>query len=229
MSLNVLFQHSDLYRTAVAVSPVTNWKLYDNVYTERLTGLITDTARVRARIAGHVCERPAGQSAPVHGGGDATCTSNSENPDQRPCRREQARSRMMEIPTGPIASARAITRGFTSSLSSRDFSTRPHESDDTTSGVVGPPPVRSGHPTSGYIRASTWEVRMTYEDIVSLLGYAGGSRAGRPHIMTTDRTEVSRHSHPVSIPTLPPHRGVPPSNRRPTHRKCCVPGGHRGG
>lgn len=42
MSLNVLFQHPEIYRTAVAVSPVTNWKLYDNVYTERFNGLITE-------------------------------------------------------------------------------------------------------------------------------------------------------------------------------------------
>ena len=42
MSLNVLFQHPELYRTAVAVSPVTHWRLYDNVYTERFNGLITE-------------------------------------------------------------------------------------------------------------------------------------------------------------------------------------------
>jgi dipeptidyl-peptidase-4 len=42
MSLNALFQHPDIYRTAVAVSPVTHWALYDNVYTERFNGLITD-------------------------------------------------------------------------------------------------------------------------------------------------------------------------------------------
>jgi dipeptidyl-peptidase-4 len=42
MSLNVLFQHPDIYRTAVAVSPVTHWALYDNVYTERFNGLIKD-------------------------------------------------------------------------------------------------------------------------------------------------------------------------------------------
>ena len=42
MALNTLFQHGDLYRTAVAVSPVTHWALYDNVYTERYNGLITD-------------------------------------------------------------------------------------------------------------------------------------------------------------------------------------------
>ncbi|MGH7525679.1 MAG: S9 family peptidase [Gemmatimonadales bacterium] len=40
MGLNVLFQHPDLYRTALAVSPVTHWALYDNVYTERFNGLI---------------------------------------------------------------------------------------------------------------------------------------------------------------------------------------------
>jgi dipeptidyl-peptidase-4 len=40
MSLNVIFQHPDIYRTAVAVSPVTHWALYDNVYTERYNGLI---------------------------------------------------------------------------------------------------------------------------------------------------------------------------------------------
>jgi dipeptidyl-peptidase 4 len=42
MSLNGLFQHSDLFRTAVAVSPVTHWSLYDNVYTERFNGLPAD-------------------------------------------------------------------------------------------------------------------------------------------------------------------------------------------
>jgi dipeptidyl-peptidase-4 len=41
MTLNVLFQHPELYRMGVAVSPVTHWSLYDNVYTERFNGLIT--------------------------------------------------------------------------------------------------------------------------------------------------------------------------------------------
>jgi dipeptidyl-peptidase-4 len=39
MTLNSLFQHPDLFRTGVAVSPVTHWSLYDNVYTERFNGL----------------------------------------------------------------------------------------------------------------------------------------------------------------------------------------------
>ncbi len=72
MSLNVLFQHPDIYRTAVAVSPVTNWKLYDNVYTERFNGLITDNrGGLRPRLSDHVRERAsAGDLLLVHGGGD---------------------------------------------------------------------------------------------------------------------------------------------------------------
>jgi dipeptidyl-peptidase 4 len=42
MSLNLLFQHPEIYRMAVAVSPVTHWSLYDNVYTERFNGLISE-------------------------------------------------------------------------------------------------------------------------------------------------------------------------------------------
>ena len=41
MTLNSLFQHPDLFRTGVVVSPVTHWSLYDNVYTERFNGLPT--------------------------------------------------------------------------------------------------------------------------------------------------------------------------------------------
>jgi dipeptidyl-peptidase-4 len=42
MTLNSLFQHPELFRTGVAVSPVTHWALYDNVYTERFNGLPSD-------------------------------------------------------------------------------------------------------------------------------------------------------------------------------------------
>ena len=42
MSLNTLFRSSDVYRTAVAVAPVTHWQYYDNIYTERYNGLPKD-------------------------------------------------------------------------------------------------------------------------------------------------------------------------------------------
>jgi dipeptidyl-peptidase 4 len=71
MALNTLFQHPDLYRTGVAVSPVTHWALYDNVYTERFNGLITDNR------AGYDRGSPLsyvkglqGNLLLIHGGGD---------------------------------------------------------------------------------------------------------------------------------------------------------------
>ena len=42
MSLNGLFQAPDVYSMAIAVAPVTHWKFYDNVYTERYNGLPKD-------------------------------------------------------------------------------------------------------------------------------------------------------------------------------------------
>jgi dipeptidyl-peptidase-4 len=71
MTLNVLFQHPDIYRTGVAVSPVTHWAMYDNVYTERFNGLITtnragyDRGSPISYVGGF-----QGNLLLVHGGGD---------------------------------------------------------------------------------------------------------------------------------------------------------------
>ncbi len=71
MTLNTLFQHPDLYRTGVAVSPVTHWALYDNVYTERFNGLIStnregyDRGSPISYVGGF-----RGNLLLVHGGGD---------------------------------------------------------------------------------------------------------------------------------------------------------------
>ena len=71
MALNSLFQHPDLFRTGVAVSPVTHWSLYDNVYTERFNGLPSENK------AGYDRGSPLtyvnglkGNLLLVHGGGD---------------------------------------------------------------------------------------------------------------------------------------------------------------
>ncbi len=71
MALNALFQHPDLYRTGVAVSPVTHWSLYDNVYTERFNGLITDNREGydRGSPLSYV-NGLRGNLLLVHGGGD---------------------------------------------------------------------------------------------------------------------------------------------------------------
>jgi dipeptidyl-peptidase-4 len=39
MSLNGLFQGPDVYAAAISVAPVTHWKFYDTIYTERYNGL----------------------------------------------------------------------------------------------------------------------------------------------------------------------------------------------
>jgi len=71
MTLNVLFQHPDIYRTGVAVSPVTHWSLYDNVYTERFNGLISDNREGydRGSPLSYV-KGLRGNLLLIHGGGD---------------------------------------------------------------------------------------------------------------------------------------------------------------
>jgi len=42
MASNCLFQSPDVFKMAIAVAPVTNWRFYDNIYTERYMGLPAD-------------------------------------------------------------------------------------------------------------------------------------------------------------------------------------------
>jgi dipeptidyl-peptidase 4 len=44
MSSRCLFEGNDVFKAAIAVAPVTNWKWYDSVYTERFMGLYADNA-----------------------------------------------------------------------------------------------------------------------------------------------------------------------------------------
>ena len=71
MSLNAIFQHPDVFKTAVAVAPVTHWKYYDTIYTERYMGLPSVNA------AGYTKGSPItyvrglkGNLLVVHGSGD---------------------------------------------------------------------------------------------------------------------------------------------------------------
>jgi dipeptidyl-peptidase-4 len=71
MSLNCILQFPDVYRTAIAVAPVTHWKFYDDIYTERYNGLPKDNA------AGYDRGSPLSYAAAlrgnlliVHGSGD---------------------------------------------------------------------------------------------------------------------------------------------------------------
>lgn len=71
MSLNGLFQAPDVYSTAVSVAPVTHWKYYDTIYTERYNGLPQQNA------AGYdqgsplsYVDRMKGNLLLIHGTGD---------------------------------------------------------------------------------------------------------------------------------------------------------------
>ena len=44
MSSLCLFKGNDIFKTAIAVAPVTNWRYYDSIYTERYMGLPKDNA-----------------------------------------------------------------------------------------------------------------------------------------------------------------------------------------
>ncbi|HEU5049754.1 MAG TPA: S9 family peptidase [Gemmatimonadales bacterium] len=71
MSLNVLFQAPDVYSTAVAVAPVTHWKYYDNIYTERYNGLPSDNAAGYDRGSPLTyVDSMRGRLLVVHGSGD---------------------------------------------------------------------------------------------------------------------------------------------------------------
>ncbi|MBE9487570.1 MAG: S9 family peptidase [Bacteroidetes bacterium] len=42
MSLNCILKHSDIFKSAIAVAPVTSWRYYDTIYTEIYNGLPQD-------------------------------------------------------------------------------------------------------------------------------------------------------------------------------------------
>ncbi|MFM9963647.1 MAG: DPP IV N-terminal domain-containing protein [Planctomycetaceae bacterium] len=73
-SLNAIFQFPDLYRTAIAVAPVPNQKMYDTIYQERYMGLPNDNADgyTRGSPITHA-KNLKGNLLIVHGTGDDNC------------------------------------------------------------------------------------------------------------------------------------------------------------
>ncbi len=71
MASNTLFQGADFYSTAIAVAPVTNWRYYDNIYTERYMRKPQDNASGYDENSpiNHV-DKLKGHYLLVHGGAD---------------------------------------------------------------------------------------------------------------------------------------------------------------
>ena len=74
MSLNAVFRYPDLYRTAIAVAPVPDQRLYDTIYQERYMGLPADNA-AGYRDGSPITHagRLRGNLLLVHGTGDDNC------------------------------------------------------------------------------------------------------------------------------------------------------------
>lgn len=71
MTLNTLFQAGDVYSMGVSVAPVTHWKYYDTIYTERYNGLPQENASGYDRGSPlSYADRLRGKLLVVHGTGD---------------------------------------------------------------------------------------------------------------------------------------------------------------
>jgi dipeptidyl-peptidase-4 len=74
MSLNAIFKYPDLYKTAIAVAPVSNQRYYDTIYQERYMGLPGDN--VDGFLKGspiNFAHQLKGNLLIVHGTGDDNC------------------------------------------------------------------------------------------------------------------------------------------------------------
>ena len=71
MALNTITQAPDVYHMAIAVAPVTHWKYYDTIYTERYNGLPQDNAAGYDRGSPITyAKNLRGKLLIVHGSGD---------------------------------------------------------------------------------------------------------------------------------------------------------------
>jgi dipeptidyl-peptidase-4 len=71
MSLHAVFRYPELYSTALAVAPLTDWRFYDTIYTERYMGLPSENAEgYDAASAITYADGLRGNLLIVHGTGD---------------------------------------------------------------------------------------------------------------------------------------------------------------
>jgi dipeptidyl-peptidase 4 len=74
MSLNAVFHYPDLYRTAIAIAPMADQRLYDTIYQERYMGLPADNANgFRDGSPLTHAHKLRGNLLLVHGTGDDNC------------------------------------------------------------------------------------------------------------------------------------------------------------
>lgn len=71
MSSSCLFKGNDVFKTAIAVAPVTNWKWYDSIYTERYMRTVSENEEgYRQNSPVYFADQLKGSYLLVHGMGD---------------------------------------------------------------------------------------------------------------------------------------------------------------
>jgi dipeptidyl-peptidase-4 len=71
MTLDAMFNAADVFKVGVAVAPVSDWKLYDTIYTERYMGLPKDNPEgYKQASPGYDSAKLKGQLMLAHGTGD---------------------------------------------------------------------------------------------------------------------------------------------------------------
>jgi dipeptidyl-peptidase-4 len=71
MSLNLIFKHPALFKMAMAVAPVPNLELYDSIYQERISGLLSENPESYKKGSPiHFASQLQGKLLIVHGTGD---------------------------------------------------------------------------------------------------------------------------------------------------------------
>ncbi len=71
MAASCLFKGHGVFRMAIAVAPVTNWRYYDSIYTERYMGLPRDNAKGYDENSPiNFCDEMEGKFLLIHGTGD---------------------------------------------------------------------------------------------------------------------------------------------------------------
>jgi dipeptidyl-peptidase-4 len=74
MSLNAIFRHPDLYKTAIAIAFISDQRLYDTIYQERYMGLPSDNERgYKDGSPITFADRLKGELLLIHGTGDDNC------------------------------------------------------------------------------------------------------------------------------------------------------------
>ncbi len=167
-----LFRANDVYRMGVAVAPVTHWKYYDNIYTERYNGLPQENAAGYERgspltYAGQL----TGDLLVVHGTGDDNVHYQNTEALQNALVKANKQYTMMSYPNRN----HGIFGGNTTRHLRTLLTEYIHEHLRVGAGahaLVGRP-LASLRPGS-YIDGDPGpEANMKYEEVVSLLGYAG--------------------------------------------------------